>query len=193
MTLLVIGLMLWVAAHLFKRVVPAARADMTARMGTKSKSYFAVLILVSVALIIFGYRGIYDGTSVVTVYTPVSWGAHLNNLLMLVALVIYAAGMSKGVLYTRIRHPQLWGVTIWAAAHLLVRGDLAAVLLFGTLLVWAQLSILLINRAEGPWQRPVAGAMNRDLVMVAGVVIAYGVIAFIHSQLGLQPFAGSPG
>jgi uncharacterized membrane protein len=191
MTLLVVGLMLWVAAHLFKRVVPGARADMTARMGTKSKSYFAILILVSVALIILGYRGIYDGTDVVTVYSPFSGGKHLNNLLMLVALVVYSAGMSKGVLYTRIRHPQLWGVTIWAVAHLLVRGDLAAVLLFGTMLVWAQLSIVLINRAEGPWQRPAAGAISRDLVMVAGAVIGYGVIAFIHSQLGLQPFGGA--
>lgn len=190
MTLLVIGLMLWVAAHLFNRVVPGARADMTARMGAKSKSYFAVLILVAVALIILGYRGVYDGSDVVTVYTPLAAAMHLNNLLMLVALVVYSAGMSKGVLYTRIRHPQLWGVTIWAFAHLLVRGDLAAVLLFGTMLVWAQASILLINRAEGPWQRPVAGALSRDLVMVAGAVVAYGVIAFIHTELGLMPFGG---
>lgn len=191
MTLLVIGLMLWVAAHLFKRVVPGARSDMTARMGTKSKSYFALLILVSVGLILLGYRGIYDGSDVVTIYTPFSGGVYLNNLLMLVALVVYAAGMSKGVLYTRIRHPQLWGVTIWAAAHLLVRGDLAAVLLFGTMLVWAQLSIVLINRAEGPWQRPAAGALRRDLVMLAGAVVAFGVIGFIHAELGLSPFGGA--
>lgn len=191
MTMLVIGLMLWVAAHLFKRVVPGARADMTARMGTKSKGYFAVLILVSVGLIVLGYRGVYDSTDVVTIYTPFSGGVYLNNLLMLVALVVYAAGMSKGVLYTRIRHPQLWGVTIWAAAHLLVRGDLAAVLLFGTMLVWAQLSVILINRAEGPWLRPAPGALRRDLVMLAGAVVAYGVIGFIHAQLGLSPFGGA--
>jgi uncharacterized membrane protein len=188
MILLVVGLMLFVAAHLFKRMVPAAHADMAARMGTKSKSYFAILILVSVALIILGYRGVYDATDIVTVYTPLSGAVHLNNLLMLVALVVYCAGMSKGVLYTKIRHPQLWGTTIWAFAHLLIRGDLAAVLLFGTFLVWAQLSILLINRAEGPWQRPAAGALTRDLVMVAGAVVAFGVITFIHTELGLSPF-----
>lgn len=32
------------------------------------------------------------------------------------------------------RHPFLWGVAIWAAGHLLVNGDLASVLLFGSLL-----------------------------------------------------------
>jgi len=32
------------------------------------------------------------------------------------------------------RHPFLWGVAIWAAGHLLVNGDAASLLLFGTLL-----------------------------------------------------------
>ena len=191
MTLLIVGLVLWVAAHLFKRLVPGTRADMTGRMGTKSKSYFAILILVAVALIILGYRGIYDGTDMVTVYGPLPGAYPLNNLAMLVALMVYSAGMSKGVIWTWVRHPQLWGVTIWAAAHLLVRGDLAAVMLFGTMLVWAQVTVALINRDEGPWQRPGAGAITRDLVMVAGVVVAYGILTFIHRELGLNPFQGA--
>ena len=191
MTLLMIGLALWVTAHLFKRIAPGTRSDMTARMGNKSKSYFAILILVAVALIILGYRGVYDGTEMVTIYTPFAGAYPLNNLAMLVALVTYSAGMSKGVIWTWVRHPQLWGVTIWAAAHLLVRGDLAAVMLFGTLLVWAQVSMAAINRVEGPWQRPAAGAITRDLVMVAGVVVAYGILTFIHMELGLNPFQGA--
>lgn len=188
MTLLIIGLALWVAAHLFRRIAPGTRADMTARMGGKSKSYFAVLSLVAVALIILGYRGVYDGVDVVTIYTPFPGAYPLNNLLMLVALITYSAGMSKGVIWTWLRHPQLWGTTIWAAAHLLVRGDLAAVLLFGTFLVWAQVAITLINREEGPWQRPAAGPVTRDLVMVGGALVAYGVITFIHIEMGLNPF-----
>lgn len=37
---------------------------------------------------------------------------------------------------TRItRHPFLWGVALWALAHLLVNGDLASLILFGSLLV----------------------------------------------------------
>ncbi|MEW6595966.1 MAG: NnrU family protein [Pseudomonadota bacterium] len=35
------------------------------------------------------------------------------------------------------RHPFLWGVTLWAIAHLLVQGKLSDVLLFGTLLLVA--------------------------------------------------------
>jgi uncharacterized membrane protein len=35
------------------------------------------------------------------------------------------------------RHPFLWGVALWAAGHLLVNGDLAAFILFGSLLLLA--------------------------------------------------------
>ena len=35
------------------------------------------------------------------------------------------------------RHPFLWGVAIWAAGHLLVNGDRASIVLFGSLLVLA--------------------------------------------------------
>ena len=35
------------------------------------------------------------------------------------------------------RHPFLWGVAIWAAGHLLVNGDVASLILFGSLLVLA--------------------------------------------------------
>ena len=35
------------------------------------------------------------------------------------------------------RHPFLWGVAIWAAGHLLVNGDLASFVLFGSMLVLA--------------------------------------------------------
>lgn len=35
------------------------------------------------------------------------------------------------------RHPFLWGVAIWSAYHLSANGDLASVILFGTLLVLA--------------------------------------------------------
>ena len=35
------------------------------------------------------------------------------------------------------RHPFLWGVALWAAGHLMVNGDLASLILFGSLLVLA--------------------------------------------------------
>ncbi|HLY81246.1 MAG TPA: NnrU family protein [Caulobacteraceae bacterium] len=42
----------------------------------------------------------------------------------------------KGMLRVT-RHPFLWGVALWAAGHLLVNGDLASLILFGSLLLLA--------------------------------------------------------
>lgn len=44
------------------------------------------------------------------------------------------AERAKGI-FALTRHPFLWGVAVWAASHLLVNGDLAALIFFGGFLV----------------------------------------------------------
>lgn len=180
MRLLVAGLILWCGAHLFKRLAPDARAG----MGDRGKGVVAVLLLLSVVAMVIGYRG----AEVVPLYAPLPGMGHLNNLAMLVAIYLYGVGGTKGLLYTRMRHPMLWGTVIWAASHLLVNGDLASVVLFGGIGVWALLSITLINRA-GPWARPVVGrGVKGDAMNLAGTLVLYGLIAAIHIWLGYSPF-----
>jgi uncharacterized membrane protein len=43
------------------------------------------------------------------------------------------------------RHPFLWGVALWALVHLIVNGDLASLILFGSLLVLALAGTLFID------------------------------------------------
>jgi uncharacterized membrane protein len=43
------------------------------------------------------------------------------------------------------RHPFLWGVGLWALTHLIVNGDVASLILFGTLLVLALLGTASID------------------------------------------------
>lgn len=56
------------------------------------------------------------------------------------------------------RHPLMWGIAIWAFAHLLVNGHAAALLLFGSLMVLAAFGPLLIDarhakRDPAAWAR----------------------------------------
>ncbi len=57
------------------------------------------------------------------------------------------------------RQPLLWGLALWAGAHLLANGDLAHVLLFGPFMILALLGMPMVEarrrRAVGPaeWQR----------------------------------------
>lgn len=185
MTLLLLGIALWWAAHLFKRIAPAARQG----LGDGGKAVVAVALVVSVVLMVVGYRG----AEQVPVYSPLPGMGHANNTLMLVAIFLFGVGGTKGTLYTRMRHPMLWGTVVWAVAHLLVNGDLASILLFGGIGLWALVEMAVINRA-GPWARPVGGrGFKGDLMNLVGTLVLYGVIAGIHSWLGYNPFLGTYG
>ena len=181
MVYLILGLVLWSAAHLFKRLAPAPRA----RLGDAGKGLVALGILAGLALMVFGYRQ----AEFVNLWFPPVWTVHLNNLLMLLALFVFGMSATKGRLRGAMRHPQLTAVKIWAVAHLLVNGDLASVILFGGLLAWAVSEVIVINRSED-WVRPQPGPAKKDLLLVAITVVAYLAIGFIHNWLGVWPFPG---
>lgn len=183
MTLLILGLALWWAAHIFKRVAPAARAN----MGNVGRGLVTGLVVASVVLMVLGYRG----ADFVPVYTPFPGAGHANNTLMLVSVFLFGVGGTKGTLYPRMRHPMLWGTVIWAVAHLLVNGDRASLVLFGGIGVWALVQMALINSA-GPWTRPTNGrGLKGDAMNLAGTLILFGVIAVIHQWLGHPVFLGT--
>ena len=136
MTLLILGVALWWAAHLFKRLAPGPRA----RMGNAGRGVAAVLILLSVVLMVVGYRG----AETVQLWHPPAFLTHVNNLLMVFAFYLYAADGLKTAVTRKIRHPQLTAFKTWTVAHLLVNGDLASVILFGGLLAWAVVTALIV-------------------------------------------------
>ncbi len=182
MNLLIAGVVLWWAAHLFKRLAPNARQA----LGPAGNPIMAVTIILSVVLMVLGYRGaegaVYWGPS------PMWTG--INNLLMIAAFYFYAASAAKGAkiwLGTKVRHPQLTGFSIWAAAHLLVNGDTPSFILFGGLLVWAVVEVLLINAQDGPWERPARAPAKKEIVAIVVTVVFVIVVMAIHYALGVSP------
>ncbi|UWR14533.1 NnrU family protein [Sulfitobacter sp. M368] len=180
MILLFLGLALWVAAHFYKRALPAQRAA----LGDKGKGFVALAIGLSIVLMIFGYR-MWDGTFF--------WGrtsalTGINNLLMVAALYFVSPGPSKGAIFFKMRHPMLTGFSLWAVAHLLVNGDTPSLVLFGGLLVWALAEMVVINRAEPGWTPPQKGSIAKDAMFLAISLALLVVIGFVHSWLGYNPF-----
>lgn len=181
MVLLILGLALWTGAHLFKRLAPAQRAA----MGDKGKAVFGVLILVSVVLMVLGYRG----ADTAQLWSPPAFLTHVNNLLMLLAFYLYAASGMKTRITRVIRHPQLTAVKTWAVAHLLVNGDLASVVLFGGILAWAVVSVIVINRAQRDWTRPAPAPLGKEIGAVVGAVVVMLAVGWVHTWLGYWPYA----
>ena len=179
---MVTGLLFWIAAHLFKRVAP----DMRASMGDKGKGVVALGILIGIVLMVLGYR--FMGSAYI--WTPPSWAVHANNLLVLIAIFMMSPAPRKGVLLNNMRHPQLTGFILWAVAHLLVNGDLASVILFGGLLFWATLEIVIINKGNPKWHPGPKGSIAKDGMFLVASIVLMGVIGMIHGYLGPSPFPG---
>lgn len=184
MTLLILGVAIWVAAHLFNRVTGRPPLD---KSSGAPYAVMAVIILVSVVLMVVGYRSA-DGA--------VFWGRSpalvgINNLLMIAAFYCYAASAAKDVkiwLGRKIRHPQLTGFGIWAVAHLLVNGDTPSFVLFGGLLAWAIVHARILSASQGAWVPLPAAPMKKEISAVVTTLVVVVVVMAIHYALGVQPW-----
>ena len=177
---LLAGLGLWSVPHLLKRVAPAWRA----RQGDWVKGLVALLLIGSIWVMSRGYQAA-DPVLLWPRWEPL---VHLNNLLNLVAVFLFVASNAGGRVATRMRHPQLTAVKVWAVAHLLVNGDLASVLLFGGLLAWAVVEVIVINRQSEWAPRAEPGPWARDAVALVIALVAYAAITYVHIWLGVWPF-----
>ena len=188
MTILALGVVMWAAVHLFASIFPDLRERLIDAIGAGPyKGVFAADIAISLVLIIWGYRS----ADWVYVYDPPSWGIHLNNLLMLFAIYLFGVGGARGWLATMLRHPQLTGVIVWAAAHLLANGDQASVILFGGMAVWAVAEIVIINRKTGAWSPPEPAGMAAEIKLAVITLVIFAVIIFAHGWLlGVRPIPG---
>ncbi|GIX13683.1 MAG: membrane protein [Paracoccaceae bacterium] len=184
MALLIAGVALWWGAHLFGRIAPGLRAALGRGPG---RAAVAIALLLAIILMHLGYAR----ADAAPLYQPPAWGRHLNNLLMYAAIVLAGMGHAGGRMRGWLRHPMLTAVVVWAAAHLLVRGDGAALVLFGGLALWALVEMAVINRAEPGWTPPAPGPVARDLGLLVAAAVIYAVIVLIHWKVfGLYPFPG---
>ena len=177
---LVIGVLLWSVAHLFPSAGASARARLIERAGEGPyMGGFALTIVLSVVLMVVGWR-----SAVPThVFTPPAWGMTAAFPLMLVALLLFVASGVPTNLKRVLRHPQLTGVAVWAAAHLLANGDQRSLLLFGGLGVWSILAMLSINRRDGAWEKPEALPWSAELRAIIPAIVAFAVLYFAHPYI----------
>lgn len=180
MTLLILGIALFVIVHLVP-MFPGLRQASVGMLGENLyKIVFSLLSLLGIVFIVIGWQ---RTPPVDFVYQPPHGLRHATMLLVLIAFILLAAANTKNNIKRFIRHPMLSGVIVWGIAHLLANGELRSVILFGAFVVWALLEIMLSNARDGVWQKPAPVAVSKDiLVIVIGVVI-YAVVLLAHPWL----------
>lgn len=159
---------------------PGVKRAMQARLGRRL--YGAVFGLVSLGVLVWVIVAA-GRAPYVTVWEQYPWMRWTANVLMplAVALVVLALGAPNPLsfggrregfdplrpgLVGILRHPLLWALFLWSAAHLLVNGDLAHVILFGTFAVFCLAGMGLLDKRRrrelgaAEWQRLAAVSPN---------------------------------
>ena len=118
MTLLILGLIVFLGSHAFVRF-RGPRDKMAASLGAQPyRGVFSLISLAGFVLLIYGY-GQYRAAGMIPVWTPPTFLSHISLLLMLPVMILLVAAYSPGKIKAAVVHPMLAAVKIWALAHLL--------------------------------------------------------------------------
>lgn len=199
MTLLILGLILFLAPHSVRIVADDWRSAQVARIGLPAwKGLYSVVSIVGLALIVWGY-GI-ARTAPIEVWNPPVFTRHLASLFTLAAFVLLvAAYVPRNRIKAAIGHPMVAGVKLWAFAHLLANGTVADLLLFGSFLAWAIFDFRAARRRDraaaagatrGGASAGASPSLAADVVVVLVGIGAWALFAFqLHGWLfGVRPF-----
>lgn len=186
MSMLIVGIIIWSAAHLFKSVAPASRDRIGRKLGeNRYRGIFSLVIIGSLILIVLGWRSAVPHA----MYAAPLPGGPLISALVLIGLLLFFASQFAGNIKRFVRHPQMIGTLLWSIAHLLTNGDSRSLALFGGFAAWAILEIIFINRRDGKWQRPGPAAIRLDVIPITiGSAVFASVLYFHPALFGVAPY-----
>lgn len=191
MSILILGLVVFLGIHSTRILADGWRTRIVARLGTNVwKAVYALASIVGFALIVWGFS--LARQAPVLLYTPVPWLKHINALFTLVAFVlVVAAYVPRNHAKAALGHPMLAGVKVWALGHLLATGMLRDVVLFGAFLLWAIVDFAVSRRRDrrAGTMYP-AGTLAGDAMTVVIGIVAWALFAFwLHARwIGVNPF-----
>jgi uncharacterized membrane protein len=191
MTVLVLGLLIFLGAHSVRILAEGWRGRQLAKLGERRwKALYSIVSLVGFVLIVWGY-GLARADPVLIWASP-TWARHLAGPLTLLAFVLLAAAYVPGnQIKPKVGHPMVLGVKVWAFAHLLANGALHGIVLFGAFLAWAIADYASSRRRDRAAKMIYAsGSAVRTLITVVTGVVAWAAFAFaLHGWLiGVRPF-----
>jgi uncharacterized membrane protein len=188
MTVLIIGLAVFLGIHSISIATPGLRARAVASMGPNAwRGVYSLISAAGFGLILYGYH--LARQAPVVLYVPPAWMRHVTFLLMLPVFPLLLAAYLPGRIRTTMKHPMLASVKFWAVAHLLSNGLLSDVILFGAFLVWAIFDRISLKQRPPQAIRTAPPGRFNDLIAVIGGLALYAFfIMWAHARLfGVSP------
>ncbi|OLP59442.1 NnrU family protein [Xaviernesmea oryzae] len=191
MTLLILGILIFLGSHLVHVVAPGFRTAVIARIGVGPwRGLYSLVSLAGLALLVYGFGEARAVTGML--YNPPVGLKHLTLLLMVPAMICLVAGfLPAGRIAVAVKHPQVLAVKIWALAHLLSNGETASVILFVAFLAWGVILRISLKRRErrGEAVLPVFKSSRYDTYAIVIGLLLYALMVWrLHEWLiGVSP------
>lgn len=178
MFVLILGISIFIGIHMVPILVPLRRWIIIRWGEDTYKKIFALISLIGLILIVLGKYM----SDFYPLWQPPAWGRNAALVLMIPALIFLSAAYMSSNVKRHARHPMLWGITLWAVGHLLANGDLASLILFGSLAAFALLDMASLN-ARGATRQHIRYPWTKDATVVAVGLMVYGGLLFLHPYL----------
>jgi len=175
MTILIFGLTVFFAIHLLPSLTGLKARLINDYGQVRFKIFYSVTAAIGLISIIIGM--IY--ADFIHLWISPVWSKHFAMALMFPAMILLVSAETACNIKRFTRHPMLWGITLWACAHLTVNGDLASLILFASFGTYSLFDMWSANRRGALKSEQVFPLQNDIKVVVKGLVV-YTVILFLH-------------
>jgi len=178
------GIFLFAGTHFISALRPV-RAQMIGVIGEGPyKGIYSLLSIAGVVIMVLAREKV----RFILLYNPPEFAKLLAHLMMLPAFMLLLASRLPSNIKRYTRHPMLWGFTLWATAHLLNNGDLAAFMFFGTFAGYSVFGMI-IQTTRGAKKSEVSVPRSKDILILILSVVLYLGFAIGHRWLfGIRVF-----
>jgi uncharacterized membrane protein len=179
MTMLVIATLAFLATH-FVASTPLRPALVNAMGEWPYRGAYSTVALITLGWMIWAYAGapreqLWTGFREIAVvlmpfaFVLLACGYWRNPTMVGADKLLKSDDPARGIIRIT-RHPIMWGIMLWAAAHILARGDLKGVVFFGGFFLLAAVGTLAMDsrkKSNPDWPRFAAVTSHVPFVAIA--------------------------
>jgi len=175
------GIIIFFGIHLVP-LISKLRLFLKDRLGEGPyMGLYSIISLTGISLIIFGYESNsnfqYSVNGKAYVYA---------KYFMLLALTLNIAAVMPTYIKKYTKHPMSLGIAIWAILHLLVNPDTTSIILFGSFLAYATISVMVAELRDSFSESVTPKVLYDIFAIVLGIALTFLAYNFHEYLSGVR-------
>ena len=175
------GIIIFFGVHLVP-LITRLRLFLKDRLGEGSyMGLFSIVSLTGILLIIFGYE------SNSNFQYSINGNAYIYaKYIMFFALTLNIAAVMPTYIKKYTKHPMSLGIAIWATLHLLVNPDTTSIILFGSFLAYATVSVVVAELRDSFSESVTPKVLYDIFAIVLGIALTFLAYNFHEYLSGVR-------